>query len=154
MVFFLTSSDGSNLIANFTKANSPLPSDNITSIAIDKKNGIVYVGTEFGVTAISTLFIEPNLNFSDLYVYPNPMKISSASDNNIVIDGLIEASEIKILDISGNLINEFRSIGGKTTNWDCKNFNGQLVSSGIYIIVAFDSEVNEIGHAKLAVIRN
>ncbi|MCW8850507.1 MAG: hypothetical protein OQJ81_11055 [Melioribacteraceae bacterium] len=151
---FLTSSDGSNLIANFTKANSPLPSDNITSIAIDKKSGIVYVGSEFGVTAISTLFIEPNLNFSDLYVYPNPMTVSSSSENNIVIDGLIEASEIKILDISGNLINEFRSIGGKMTNWDCKNFNGQLVSSGIYIIVAFDSEVNEIGHAKLAVIRN
>ena len=151
---FLTSSDGSSLIANYTKSNSPLPSNNITSIAINKNNGTIYVGTEFGVTAISTLFIEPNISFSDLYVYPNPIKISSASDNNIIIDGLIEASEIKILDISGNLINEFRAIGGKTTNWDCRNFDGQLISSGIYIIVAFDSEVNEIGHAKLAVLRN
>ena len=151
---FLTSSDGSNLIANYTKANSPLPSDNIISMTFDKKNGTVYVGTEFGVTAISTLFIEPNKNFSELYVYPNPIKLSSTSDNSIVIDGLVEASEIKILDISGDLVNEFRAIGGKSTTWDCKNFNGQLVSSGIYIIVAFDSEVNEIGHAKLAVFRN
>ena len=151
---FLTSSDGSSLIANFTKSNSPLPSDNIKSMTIDKKNGTLYVGTEFGVTAISTLFIEPNQNFSELYVYPNPIKISSSSDNNIVIDGLIEDSEIKILDISGDLINEFRSIGGKNTTWDCKNLDGKLVPSGIYIIVAFDSEVNEIGHAKLAVFRN
>ena len=57
------------------------------------------------------------------------------------------------MDIAGNLINEFSSIGGRTTNWNCKNFNGELISSGIYIVVAFDAEVNEIGHAKFAVLR-
>jgi ligand-binding sensor domain-containing protein len=150
---FLMSSDGSSLLANYTKSNSPLPSDNINTIAIDKMSGVVYVGTDFGVTAISTLFIEPNKDFSNLYVYPNPIALTSSSDHNIIIDGLVEDSEIKILDVSGNLINEFRSIGGKTTNWNCRDFDGELISSGIYIVVAFDSEVNEIGHAKFAVLR-
>jgi ligand-binding sensor domain-containing protein len=150
---FLMSSDGSSLLANYTKSNSPLPSDNINTIAIDKLSGVVYVGTDFGVTAISTLFIEPNKDFSNLYVYPNPIALTSSSDHNIFIDGLVEDSEIKILDVSGNLINEFRSIGGKTTNWNCRDFEGKLISSGVYIVVAFDSEVNEIGHAKFAVLR-
>jgi len=150
---FLLSSDGSRLIANFDKSNSPLPSDNILSLAIDENNGIVYVGTDFGVTAISTLFIKPNNDFSDLYAYPNPIAISSSLNSIVNIDGLVENSEIKILDISGKLINQFRSIGGKTTPWNCKDFNGQLVASGIYIVVAFDEEASEVGHTKIAVLR-
>lgn len=150
---FLTTSDGTGLLANYTKSNSPLPSDNIKSIAIDENNGTVYIGTDFGLTAISTLFIKPNEDFSDISVYPNPITLSSNTNLNLVIDGLIEDSEIKILDVSGNLINEFRSIGGRTTFWDCKNSNGELIPSGIYIIVAYDSEVNQVGHAKVAVLR-
>jgi len=66
---------------------------------------------------------------------------------------LVEDSEIKILDISGNLINEFISIGGKTTTWNLKNLDNQLVASGVYIIVAFDSEANQVAQTKIAVIR-
>lgn len=150
---FVTSSDGSFLLENFTKANSPLPTDNIKSIAIDEQNGIVYVGTDFGVTAISTLFIEPSKDFSNLYAYPNPVTLSSTSNPIVKIDGLVEDSAIKILDISGKLITQFPSIGGRTTIWDCKDSNGQFVSSGVYIIVAFDSEINEVGHTKIAVLR-
>lgn len=151
---FLLTSDGSLLLANFTKSNSPLPTDNIKSIAIDKKNGIVYAGTDFGLTAISTLFIEPNEDFSSLYTYPNPVILSKNSVNIVNIDGLIENSEIKILDISGKLVNEFRAIGGKTTIWNCSDSEGKLVSSGIYIVVAYDSEANKIGHTKIAILKN
>ena len=150
---FLTNSDGSALIANYTKANSPLPSDRIKSMSIDANTGVVYVGTDFGLTAIYTLFIKPNEDFSDLFVYPNPITLTSGLDVNIIIEGLIEDSEIKILDISGNLVNEFQSVGGKTTTWNCRDFNGDLISSGIYIVVAFDPEENESGVAKFAVLR-
>jgi len=150
---FLMSSDGSSLLANYTKDNSPLPSDNIKSLAIDRQDGIIYAGTDFGITAISTFFIEPTEKFDDLYVYPNPIELSNSESNNLVIEGLIEDSEIKILDISGKVVNEFKSIGGRTTTWNCKSSSGELISSGIYIVVAFDSEVNEIGHAKFAVLR-
>jgi ligand-binding sensor domain-containing protein len=150
---FITNSDGSFLIENFTKSNSPLPSDNVKTLALDENKGIVYAGTDFGVTAIHTLFIKPNENFSDLSVYPNPIILDPSTDFTIFIEGLIEDSEIKILDISGNLISQFRSIGGKTTTWNCRNFDGKLISSGIYIAVAFDEEQNEVGHAKFAVLR-
>jgi hypothetical protein len=150
---FLMSSDGSHLIANYNSTNSPLPTDNIKSIAVSENKGIIYIGTDFGLTEIHTLFVKPNSNFSQLYAYPNPISISKNVNSNIIIDGLVENSEIKILDISGNLINEFISIGGKTTTWNLKNLDNQLVASGVYIIVAFDSEANQVAQTKIAVLR-
>ncbi|MBK8945867.1 MAG: hypothetical protein IPM32_11440 [Ignavibacteriae bacterium] len=150
---FLMSADGSTLLANYNTNNSPLPSDIIKDITIDENNGIVYVGTDFGLTAINTMFIKPNENFTNISVYPNPIEITKQNDVDLIIDGLIEDSEIKILDISGKVIQEFRSIGGKSTYWDCKDKVGNLVSSGIYIIVAYDMEVNQIGHTKVAILR-
>lgn len=150
---FLTSSDGSFLLANYNKSNSPLPSDNIKSLAMDNIKGVVYAGTDFGLTGIFTVFNEPKENFSELRVYPNPIVLDDNINNSLIIDGLIKSSQIKVLDISGNLVNEFNSIGGKTTFWNLKDFNGNLIASGIYIVVAFDAEANEVGHAKLAVLR-
>ncbi|MBK7106146.1 MAG: hypothetical protein IPH62_12765 [Ignavibacteriae bacterium] len=151
---FLMSSDGSTLLANYNKNNSPLPADLIKDITIDEQKGIVYVGTDLGLTAISTMFIKPNEDFNEILVYPNPIVLSKNSENIITIDGLIANSEIKILDVSGNLITEFRSVGGRTTFWNCKDSNNKFVPSGIYIIAAYDPEVNNVGLTKISVIRN
>lgn len=150
---FINSSDGSTLLANFTSTNSPLPTDKIKSIAIDENNGVVYVGTDFGISSISTIFIKPNESYSDLRVYPNPVLLDDNFSTNIIVDGLMENSNIKILDISGNLIKEFRTPGGRSATWDGKDDSGKFVSSGIYLVIAFDEEANEVGTTKVAVIR-
>ncbi|MCP5061614.1 MAG: T9SS type A sorting domain-containing protein [Ignavibacteriae bacterium] len=150
---FLMSPDGSRLIANYNSSNSTLPNDDIKSLAIDEKKGIIYVGTDFGLTEITTLFVKPNSDFSQLFVYPNPITIDENINPNVIIDGLVEDSEIKILDISGNLINEFITIGGRTTYWNLKDLDNNFVASGVYIIVAFDSEANQVSQTKIAVIK-
>jgi len=150
---FLMSSDGSTLIQNYTESNSPLPVNTIRSISVDSKKGIVYFGTDFGLTSLTTIAIQPAKTFSKLFVYPNPLILGSGNSSNATIDGLIQDSQIKILSISGKLINEFPAFGGKITPWDGKDFNGNFVSSGIYIIVAFDEEANSVAAAKVAVIR-
>ncbi|PID57940.1 MAG: hypothetical protein CR986_08460 [Ignavibacteriae bacterium] len=150
---FLVNSDGSVLIANYTKDNSPLPTNFIKSLAIDKEKGIIYAGSDFGVTAITTLFIEPNNDFSDLYVYPNPITLISGSDANLTISGLVEDSQIKILDVTGKVIDEFIALGGKKTNWNCKTSEGEMIATGIYVIVAYNPEADKIGYTKFAVIR-
>lgn len=150
---FITSSDGSLLINNLNVSNSPLPSDKIKSLAFDNNSGKVYISTDFGLTRISTLFIQPADNFNDLIVYPNPLVLDDNSNINIFIDGLVKNSEIKILSIDGDLVNQFSSIGGRTTFWNGLDINGKLVSTGIYIIIAYDNEVNQISTTKLAVIR-
>ncbi|MBN1302327.1 MAG: hypothetical protein JW995_14010 [Melioribacteraceae bacterium] len=149
---FHVTSDGSALINQYDSKNSPLPVDDIKSIAIDDKSGLIYVGTDFGLSVLQTNSIEPNDDFSELYTYPNPF-IIDGSQNNLKIDGLIENSSIKILSLSGDLINEFETIGGKIDFWNGRDLNGNFVSSGIYLIVAFDEEANNIKTTKVAVLR-
>lgn len=148
----LVNSDGSRLITTFTAQNSALLSNIIRSIAIDENKGIVYVGTDEGLTSFETPYIKPLESFDELFVYPNPYKIKSGN-NLLTIDGLIRDTEIKILTIDGTLVTEFSSPGGRTAYWDGKDDDGELVSTGVYIIVAFDTEGNEVVTGKVAVLR-
>jgi hypothetical protein len=151
---FVLSSDGSSLIADFTKDNSPLPNNNIKSITINENNGMVYIGTDFGISALKSSSVKPNNTFGDLFVYPNPVYISNAKNNQVSIDGLIKETTLKILTISGNLVRDIVTPGGRMAAWDLRDESGDLVPSGIYLIVAYDAEANNVATIKLAVLRN
>ncbi|MGB5286855.1 MAG: two-component regulator propeller domain-containing protein, partial [Ignavibacteriaceae bacterium] len=148
----LVNSDGSRLITTFTAQNSALLSNQIKSLAIDENKGIVYAGTDEGLTSFETPYIKPLESFDKLFVYPNPFSIKSGS-NLLTIDGLIKDSEIKVLTINGTLVTEFTSPGGRTAYWDGRDDNGELVSTGVYLIVAFDTEGNNVVTGKVAVLR-
>lgn len=149
---FLLNSDGTQLLTTLNSNNSPLLSDKIESIAIDEKKGRVYVGTEAGLTSFDTPSILPVESFNGLNIYPNPFILKDGSQL-VTIDGLIRDTDIKVVNISGKLIREFSSPGGRTAFWDGKDDNGNLVSSGIYIIIAFDREGNSVETGKLAILR-
>ncbi len=150
---FLLSSDGSTLIAQYDSKNSPLPTDDIKSIAFDNKNGIVYIGTDYGLSSLYTTAIEPVESFSELFVYPNPFNLTDGGDIKLTIDGLVKDASIKIFTLSGILVNEFASPGGKIAFWDGKDLEGKYVASGIYLITAYDSEANNVKVQKVAVLR-
>lgn len=150
---FVLSPDGVQLLELYNSSNSPLPSDQIKSIAFDSKNGYVYIGTDYGLAELATSSIQPVESFSKLFVYPNPLLLSEGATNSLTIDGLIANSNIKILSISGNLIRDFKSPGGKIAFWDGRDMDGNLVPSGVYIIVANDDEANNVTTSKVAVIR-
>ena len=145
-------SDGSRLLAAYDSKNSPILSDIIISVAVDEDAGIVYVGTDKGLTSFETPFTKPKEAFDELFIYPNPYVIVDGS-NLLTIDGLVRDSDIKILTIDGKLVAEFSSPGGRTTFWDGRDDNGDMVNSGIYIVVAFDSEGNNTITGKVAVFR-
>lgn len=149
---FVLSSDGIELINQYDTKNSPLPSDDIKSIAFDAKNGIAYIGTDYGLAALQTAAIQPPQDFSEIFVYPNPFIIGDGTES-LTIDGLIKNSSIRIFTISGKLIQDFKSPGGKVAFWDGKDLNGNLVSSGIYLIAAYDEEANNVKTSKVAVIK-
>ena len=149
----LVNSDGSSLLDAYNTKNSALLSDKIVSLAIDKNNGIVYAGTDAGLTSFKTPAEKPQENFSTLFCYPSPFRISNGT-NMLTIKGLVKDSDIKILTISGKLVREFSSPGGNVAFWDGKNESGNLVSSGVYLVVAFDKEGNNVTTAKIAVLRD
>jgi hypothetical protein len=99
----LVNSDGSRLLKTFTAQNSALLSNQIRSIAIDQNKGIVYVGTDEGLTSFETPYIKPVDTYEKLFVYPNPFRLGSEG-NLLTIDGLVQDTNIKILSISGELI--------------------------------------------------
>jgi ligand-binding sensor domain-containing protein len=149
----LVNSDGSRLLASFTTQNSALLSNQIRSLTIDENNGIVYVGTDQGLTSFYTPYVKPAETSDGLFVYPNPYFVNS-NNNLLTIDGLVADTDIKILTISGELVTEFTSPGGRIAFWNGKDDNGDFVSSGVYIIVAYDAEGNNIIKGKVAVLRD
>ncbi len=149
----LINEDGTGLLGSYNTKNSPIVSDNVTSISIDPVSGRVYVGTDKGLTSFDTPAIKPDENFSKLFVYPSPLVLNDDNNNQLTIDGLIRNSEIKILSITGKLINDFESPGGRVAFWDGRDMNGKLVGSGVYLIVAYDKDGNNVTTSKVAVLR-
>ena len=149
---FVLSSDGIQLIGQYDSKNSPLPSDDIKSIAFDAKNGIAYIGTDYGLAALQTSSVQPLQSFGEVFVYPNPFVVGDGA-TSLTIDGLVGNSSIKIFTISGKLISDFTTPGGRIAFWDGKDLNGNLVPTGIYIIVSYDQEANNVKTSKVAVIR-
>jgi len=140
-------------LEQYNTDNSPIPTNDIKSLAVDDKNGLVYIGTDLGLTSLKTSSVAPADNFNGLFVYPNPVKIKDNDNVRITIDGLIKNSSVKVLSVTGKLVKEFVTPGGKVAFWDGKDESGNFVSSGIYIIVAYDEEGSNVAKAKVAILR-
>ncbi len=134
---YLLSEDGKDQIFHFTTENSPIYSNNILALAIDNQNGEVYISTGKGLISYRSDVIKGEESFSEFKVYPNPVRENY--NGPIAISGLIDNSIVKITDINGQLVNELTSEGGQAI-WDGRNFNGNRVSTGVYLV--FNSALN------------
>jgi hypothetical protein len=154
-----TNPSGQTTLANFSKQNSPLPSNRILKIKVDKSNGKVYFATDKGIVVYNSNVATFGEVLGDVYAYPNPaLKIHET----ITIDGrkgthLPKGTNVKILDIAGNLVYETNVVegqelqGGKVV-WSKKNLAGKKVASGIYIVLLSNDDGSETATAKLAIV--
>jgi len=143
---FLFSADGSKLIRHFNTDNSPLFSNNVSSIAINGQNGEVFFATERGLISWMGDATQGDISFQRLYAWPNPVR--ETFHGNITIDGLTNESTVKITDVAGNLVYKTSSNGGRAI-WDGKNQNGERINTGVYLIFCSDSEGNQSRIIKL-----
>jgi len=154
-----TNPNGQTTIANFSKENSPLPSDRITKISVDKEFGKVFFATDKGIVAYNSNVAPFGETLGEVYAYPNPVR---KFHNTVTIDGrngtnLPKGTNVKILDIAGNLVYETNVIegqelqGGKVI-WDKKNLAGNNVASGIYIVLLANEDASETSSTKIAII--
>ena len=163
---FYFSPNGQQTIHHFTKENSPLPSNNINDISINYSNGKVYFATDQGLVSYDTGSISSSENFSNTYVYPNPVRPEfNTESERVKITGLTQNVNIKITDIEGNLVAEAQSninsryrnfnleIDGGTAFWNGKNLRNRLVASGVYIIMLSDLDSYETKVLKLMIVR-
>lgn len=145
------SSDGSTLLNRITKSTSPLIDNRIVYLAPDKVSGNSYIATQSGLCSYQTVAVQALTDCDKIKAGPNPFIIPN--DNLLRISGLVEGSNVKILTISGKLILDFTSPGGQIANWDGRDKNGNLVASGIYIIVGYNQDGSKVCTGKVAVIR-
>ncbi|PXV62197.1 hypothetical protein CLV62_12120 [Dysgonomonas alginatilytica] len=146
---YLISSDNQETLAHFTLDDSPLPSNNVMSLAIDPNNGSVYFGTERGMMSYRGSATEGADDFSNVYSYPNPIR--PGYEGSVSITGLQSNSRVKITDLKGNLINEGRSLGGQYS-WNLQNARGRRVDSGVYLVFGSSENGSEGVVTKIMVV--
>jgi len=137
-------------VINYTKENSFLISNNITSIAINDQTGEVFIGTDIGLCSYLSEATEGKPDYSEVYAYPNPVYPSRS--NQVVITGLMQNSTVKITDMSGNLIKQDQSMGGQYL-WNCTDRTGSIVKAGIYLVFAATPTGSEGVVTKIMVVR-
>ncbi|QMU63299.1 MAG: hypothetical protein GKR88_02740 [Flavobacteriaceae bacterium] len=154
-----TNPNGQTTLANFSTQNSPLPSNKIVKISADDTNGKVYFATDKGIVAYKSNVAPFGDTLGAVYAYPNPALKNHAT---VTIDGrngthLPRGTNVKILDISGNLIYETNVVegqqlqGGKVV-WDKKNLAGKSVASGIYVVLLSNDDATETSVTKIAIV--
>ena len=154
-----TNPNGQKTLANFSMKNSPLPSDKIKKIAVDRSLGKVYFATDKGMVAYNSNVAPFGDVLAAVYAYPNPALINHQT---ITIDGrkgthLPKGTNVKILDVAGNLVYETNVLegqelqGGKVV-WNKKNLAGNPVASGIYIVLLSNEDALETAFTKIAIV--
>ena len=129
---FVLSPDGDEEVLRFTAENSPLFDNNIIDIAIDQQSGEVFIGTNNGVISYRSDAIEGGrVHRSDVKVFPNPVRPDYFGP--IAIQGLARDADVKITNITGELVFETRALGGQAI-WEGNDYNGRRVNSGVYLV--------------------
>jgi len=154
-----TNPSGQKTIANFSKQNSPLPSNRIFKIKVDSSTGKVYFATDKGIVAYNSNVSPFGDVLGAVYAYPNPVL---KNHETVTIDGrngthLPRGTNVKIIDVAGNLVHETNVVegqelqGGKVV-WNKLNLAGNKVVSGIYIVLLSNDDASETSITKIAIV--
>ena len=138
---FLVSAEGEKLISRFTEDNSPLLSSDVRKIAIDGKTGEVFFATLKGICSFRGTATEGKEENKDVLVFPNP--VPPGFSGSIAIRGLVNNAIVKITELDGRLVYQTRALGGQAI-WDGRNYRGQKISSGAYLVLVSDEGNNAV----------
>jgi len=128
---FLLSPDGTEILASYTKENSPLISNAILDIKLNHQTGELFIITEEGLVSFRTDATQGDNSYDNTLVFPNPLKPEHTY--GVTIQGIAYDSDVRFTDAAGNLVYKTTSNGG-TAHWDGKTLSGERVKAGVYFI--------------------
>jgi ligand-binding sensor domain-containing protein len=136
----------------FNEDNSGIVKNEVSGLYADKATGNIYIGTDEGFSVLSTPFSAPLTEMKPLRLYPNPF--IPAEHINVVIDDLAQNVSVGIYTAGGFLVQKFSTdeVPGRQILWDGTDRDGNVVASGIYLVVA-KSESGEKQIGKIALVR-
>lgn len=147
---FLISETGNELIKYYNTSNSPLLSDQVMALAAEGSTGEVWFGTGKGIITVRETGSSGSDEMEAVYAYPNPVYPDYPGD--VTITGLSRNTNVKITDVSGNLVYETTSTGGDA-RWDMTGYNGSKVSTGVYLVFCTNEDGSVSATAKILIIR-
>lgn len=149
---YLVSPDGTEVVAHYTQANSPLLSNNIFSLAVNPVNGELMIGTDIGLCSLRTGITPPvnTLSKGNIKVYPNPVR--PEYNGSVTITGLTDGAEVKVVTTGSQLVARGNAVGG-TFIWDvCNSASGRRVAPGVYYLLIATANGSDSVAAKVVVI--
>ena len=145
---WLLSADGTEIIEHFTKSNSPLPSDTISQILVQPNTGEVFINTVNQMVSYRSNATQGKATQASIQIFPNP--VATGFNGQIAMRGLVENALVKITDLNGKLLFQTRALGGQAL-WNGKNYEGQKVATGIYLVFVRDLSGNEKSVGKIVI---
>ncbi len=143
---WLLSSNAEKIVYRFTEDNSPLPSNHVRKIAVDKVTGDVYIGTDKGMISYRSTATDGGTSNQSVEVFPNPVK--SGYSGNIAIKGLVANADVRITDIDGQLVYRTTAFGGQAV-WNGMDYTGHRPQSGVYLVFISSADGNQKYTAKI-----
>lgn len=145
---WLISPDGDKIIYRFTEENSPLLNNDVKKITIDPATGEVFIATISGICSFRSTATEGENTNSSVLVFPNP--VPPGYQGSIAIRGLVNNALVKITEMNGRLVFQTRALGGQAI-WDGRNYRGEKIASGIYLVLVRDDSGSEKIATKIAI---
>ena len=93
--------------------------------------GDVYIGTEEGLLSYRGTATEGGETNSDVLVFPNP--VPAKYGGTIAISGLAANADVRITDVSGQLIYRTTANGGQAA-WNGLDYTGRRPQCGVLLI--------------------
>lgn len=143
---YLLSEDGTEEIYHFTKENSPLLSNTILDVELNHKTAEIFISTDKGLMSFRNDATKGKTNINSVDIFPNPVREDYYG--NISVNGLAYESNVKITDVSGNLVFETTSNGGMAI-WDGTDSNNNRVGTGVYLVFVSDKDGGEKSVGKI-----
>ena len=149
---FVLNQDGTEVLYNFTTANSPLPTDRVYNICYDPDRESMFVVTPTCILEYSYEARGGETTYDNVTVFPEPVKPDFTG--YVAIKRLIPGSFVKIADAAGNVLYETTDVAG-TATWDACDSNGERVPTGTYNVYAATTQdvVMDKPVAKIMVIK-
>lgn len=148
---YLLRADGRQVLAHYTRENSPLVSDAITALAFDERSGQLFIGSTSGLSVLATeAGAEQASSTPDAYAFPNPLRPEDPA--GITFRDLPAGAHIRITDAAGRLCALLESPLTELF-WDTLSADGVLLPAGIYLATIYPPAGGTPQQIKLALLR-
>ena len=133
--------------------NSKLLSNTINDIAFNDEKGLAIIATDIGVSRFKIPFANEIRSIDQVQIFPSPFRIPSKRP--LIIDRIPERSTIQILTLDGSIIKTLKeeNFNSYQATWYGNDRNGNLVNSGVYLLLIISKKHGTSTFEKVAVIR-